>query len=76
MAQPDYLEIDFPIGHPYFPSGTTVKVVLTCKKCNRQGSRHIFVQCLGEEREFICVLCKCRKILKVRPRLLTHIPQP
>lgn len=76
MAQSDSLEIDFPVGYPHLPSGTTVKVVLICTKCKRQGTRRIFVQCLGDEREFVCVSCKCRKTVKVRPRLLTHIPQP
>lgn len=67
------LDIDFPVGRPTLPSGIVVEVVLTCTACNREGKRNIWVQSLGDEREFICIKCKRRRTMKVRPRLLSYI---
>ena len=72
----DVLDIEFPVGNPHLPSGTTITVILTCRKCKRQAMRQIWIQCLGDERMFSCLVCKSSVILKVRPRLLTHIPYP
>ena len=70
----DVLDIQFPVGNPHLPSGTTITVLFNCRKCKRQEVRKIWVQCLGDERAFICIMCKTQKVMSVRPKLLTHIP--
>lgn len=72
MSSP--LDIDFPVGNPDYPYGTVIIVIFNCRQCKRHAVKKIWIQCLGDEREFVCITCKNKRVMSVRPRLLTHIP--